>query len=209
MPAARLTHRRPDGRSRGLCERSTLRRRAARSAGRHVGLTVHRAAGPVRGHQLEVPRRQPVRLGRGPASRHCVRSRSPSTRCSSGRLAIGARTIRSPNRPAGGGLLVSPTYGFSGPPGRSRSRAPPRPPARSGVSRDPSSRSCSDGPTGLADALGGCPTRTGPVVVEIGDSRTHRLDLSAVSDADDSEGPSSGRCACAHAGDPGPPMPGR
>jgi hypothetical protein len=104
-----------------------------------------------------------------------------------GRLAIGVDDQVAEADPLAAALLVSPTYGFSGPTGAHPIPRAAAPDAIGGAAVIHRPVVFADGPTGLADALGGLPAAAGPVVVEIGDSRTYRLDLSAVSDADDSE----------------------
>ncbi len=81
------------------------------------------------------------------------------------------------------GLLVSATYGFGGPTGAHPSPAlrTPLPPTW------PDDRDYDlvridwfDDDEGLRNALADLPARTRPLVIEIGDSQTHRLDLAAI-----------------------------
>jgi hypothetical protein len=78
-------------------------------------------------------------------------------------------------------LRISPTYGFSGPTGAHPAPRPVTP--TTWLGRTPVRRTVNhhDNPDGLRDALADLPALAEPLIIEITDSMTHRLDLTTVS----------------------------
>ena len=96
-----------------------------------------------------------------------------------GRVLFGLSDLAGEATPLAAGLLISYTYGFSGPTGAHplvREDTPSMWQEQAVVQRNVSG----GGPTALRDALADLDAATQPVVVEIQDSRTYSLDLNGV-----------------------------
>ncbi len=96
-----------------------------------------------------------------------------------GRVVFGLSNLAAEATPLAAGLLISHTYGFSGPSGAQpivRAASPNEWQEQAVVLRNISG----GGSTALRDALADLDTQAQPVVVEIQDSRTYTLDIAAV-----------------------------
>ena len=105
-----------------------------------------------------------------------------------GRLLFGVADDVAEATPLAEGLRVSHTYGFAGPTGAHPIVRPAAP--AEWLDQVPELRAVSAHPggTSLEAALSGLATAGPPVIVEIDDSMTHRLDLTAVTDIGDEGG---------------------
>ncbi|MBB3191864.1 hypothetical protein [Halomonas cerina] len=91
------------------------------------------------------------------------------------------------------GLRASVTQGFSGPTGAQPVSRGTIPDQWQALTPEVNKIRFHDEPDGLAlqKALAGLPTKPGPYIVEIQDSRTYELDITAIADSDTTDGPAA------------------
>lgn len=200
MPRARLTEGTPAGRPESYVELRTYASALdARPGAGAVGLVLHLPQAPFAGRawRLRGANLCAWETGLAPPLRAWEVAIDPER----GRVVFGVPdadpTLQA--EPLRDGLLVSATYGLAGPTGAHpapalRTPLPPTwPPGQAyDVLRI---NAFTDGPQALQAALGNLPARVRPLVIEITDSQTHRLDLAAVAGIGNAAGVRSLRLA--------------